>query len=90
MNQLRSLPISHLEPLLINHLGNKPHQYIIAHCVWYGACNIMLLMITVGFFVLHDVLYDLGIMKLPLVILYTGSVSLYIQDNGLLWPNYVL
>ena len=68
MNQLRSLTISHLEPLLINHLGNNPHQYIIAHCVWYGAWNIMLFIITVGFCILHDVLYDMGIMKPPLVV----------------------
>ena len=64
MNQLRSLPISHLEPLLINHL------------VWYGAWNIMLFIITVGFCILHDVLYDMGIMKPPLV-LYWQCQFLY-------------
>ena len=48
------------------------------------------MIITVGFCILHDVLYDMGIMKPPLVLLYTGSVSFYCQDNGLLWPNYVL
>ena len=86
MHQLRSLPISHLGPLLINHLGNKPHQCpICSVCVvWY------IQYYAVGFCILHDVLYDMGIMKPPLVVLNTGSVSFYIQDNGLLWPNYVL
>ena len=45
----------------------------------------MLLIITVGFGILHDVLYDMGIMKPPLVLLYTGCVSFYFQDIGLLW-----
>ena len=79
MNQLRSLPISHLGPLFINHLGNKPHQCPIAQCVWYGTFN-------VSFCILH-VLYDMGILKPPLVVLNTGSVSFYIQDNGLIWAQ---
>ena len=82
MNQLRSLTISHLGPLLINHLGNKPHQYLIAQCVWYGACNIMLLIITVGFCILHDVLYDMGIMTSSIIVYW--QCQFYCQDNGLL------
>ena len=37
----------------------------------------MLLMITVGFCILHDVLYDMGIMKPPLV-LFILAVSVII------------
>ena len=39
------------------------------------------MIITVGFCILHDVLYDMGITKPPLALLYTGSVSFYSQDK---------
>ena len=49
------------------------------------------IIITVGFCILHDVLYDMGITKPPsIIVVYTGSVGFYSQDNGLLWPNYAI
>ena len=47
----------------------------------------MLFIITVGFCILHDVLYDMGNMKPPLVVYILAVSVFFIQDNDLLWPS---